>query len=116
VHSYDGYDELTFTADAAVVSRTGLVEISFTNANTKIYVPDLAGGKTPAEAAGIVERVLSGKGTMAQEKVVAGNAALALQIVNGDSFEISMKQAIDCLRSGEAVTTLKRLKEWRLDE
>lgn len=58
----------------------------------------------------ILKAVLQGKGTQAQQDVVALNAALALQVGNAvDSYQAGIDRAKDVLRSGAAWDKLEQL-------
>ena len=82
VHSLDGYDEISLTADFKVAMPE----------KEKIYSPellgfkrcqeaDLDGGSTPEEAARIFDAVLENKATEAQRNCVVINSAFAIQVI-----------------------------------
>lgn len=111
IHSLDGYDEISLTSDAKVISNTG----------EKLYTPeqlgkrmvsqaDLYGGQTVEEAARLFRNILNGNGTWAQTAVVLANAALALQSTDkyGD-YEGAYAAAVDSLESGKARACLDTL-------
>jgi anthranilate phosphoribosyltransferase len=109
VNSNDGYDELTYTDDANVITRSGNQEIK----RLQISSEDIVGGKTIEQSKAIVENVLAGKGSSAQEQVVAGNAALALTITGKGSFTDCVEMARECLNEGRALKILDVLREWK---
>ncbi|MBD0337344.1 MAG: anthranilate phosphoribosyltransferase, partial [Cyanobacteria bacterium Co-bin13] len=81
----------------------------------------LRGGEI-AENAAILQAVLQGKGTQAQQSVVALNAALALKVggaVSGDTWEASMQQGVslaqEVLSSGAAWDKLLQLVSFLKD-
>lgn len=111
IHSLDGYDEISLTSDAKVIS----------NAGEKLYTPeqlgkrmvsqsDLYGGQTVEEAAKIFRNILNGSGTWAQTAVVLANAALALQSTGkfGD-YDSAYAAAVESLESGRAKACLDTL-------
>lgn len=80
VHSLDGYDEVSLTADFKVIMN-GVEQIISPESMgyNRILPAELSGGSTVQEAAGIFSAILEGKGTTAQNQVVLANAELALQ-------------------------------------
>lgn len=113
VHSLDGYDEVSLTADFKVA----------TSSMEKIYTPeslgfercveaDLYGGDTPEEAALIFDNVLNNRATVAQTNVVVVNAALAIHVRdNSRSLEECIAMARESLESGAAADVLRRFVE-----
>ncbi|MCC2545300.1 anthranilate phosphoribosyltransferase [Hymenobacter sp. BT175] len=104
VHALDGYDELSLTGTAKVVSRAGEQVLQAENLGLPACRPeDLAGGTTVAESADLFLRVLDGQGTAAQRNVVTANAALALQCADSRlSFPDALAAARESLDSGKA--------------
>lgn len=104
VHALDGYDELSLTASAKVLTSTGEklltpVDLGF----TQLAASDLSGGTTVADSAAIFGNVLHGRATAAQRTVVLANAALALQVANEElSWPAALDQASVSLDSGAA--------------
>lgn len=81
---------------------------------TRAPVIELKGGDVE-ENATILQNVLQGKGTQAQEDAVALNAALALQVGEVVAFEdylAGIEKARDILRSGAAWTKLEELRQF----
>lgn len=113
VHSLDGYDEISLTADFKVS----------TCEHEKIYSPrslgfplcppqELEGGDTPEAAARIFDRVLEGTATEAQLNVVTVNAAFAIQVMRPEkSIETCVAEARESLLGGRARETFKRFVE-----
>ena len=110
VHSLDGYDEISLTADFKVAMP----------AKEKIYSPellgfkrcqeaDLDGGSTPEEAARIFDAVLENKATEAQRNCVVINSAFAIQVICPEkSIETCIAEAKESLDSGRALATFKQ--------
>lgn len=110
VHSLDGYDEISLTADFKVAMPE----------KEKIYSPellgfkrcqeaDLDGGSTPEEAARIFDAVLENKATEAQRNCVVINSAFAIQVIcPGKSIETCIAEAKESLDSGRALATFKQ--------
>ena len=110
VHSLDGYDEISLTADFKVAMPE----------KEKIYSPellgfkrcqeaDLDGGSTPEEAARIFDAVLENKATEAQRNFVVINSAFAIQVICPEkSIETCIAEAKESLDSGRALATFKQ--------
>lgn len=111
VHSLDGYDEISLTADFKVVMAD----------HEKIYSPeslgykrcdeqDLFGGESVEEAAQIFRSVLENKATAAQTACVITNAAFAIQVIAPQkSIDECIAEAKESLESGRASLALKKL-------
>lgn len=113
VHSLDGYDEITLTSDIKCYSTDGehyysLDELEI-NKKAKIHPNELKGGKNTKENTSIFVNILSGKGTLSQNKVVLMNATFALCLLNKDSIENNYDKAEYSLKSGKAKNILKKL-------
>ena len=110
VHSLDGYDEISLTADFKVAMPE----------KEKIYSPellgfkrcqeaDLDGGSTPEEAARIFDAVLENKATEAQRNCVVINSAFAIQVICPEkSIETCIAEAKESLDTGRALATFKQ--------
>lgn len=110
VHSLDGYDEISLTADFKVAMPE----------KEKIYSPemlgfkrcteaDLDGGSTPEEAARIFDAVLENRATEAQRNCVVINSAFAIQVICPEkSIETCIAEAKESLDSGRALATFKK--------
>ena len=110
VHSLDGYDEISLTADFKVAMPE----------KEKIYSPellgfkrcqeaDLDGGSTPEEAARIFDAVLENKATEAQRNCVVINSAFAIQVICPEkAIETCIAEAKESLDSGRALATFKQ--------
>lgn len=83
VHSVDGYDEISLTGRFLV--KGSEYEASFEPEELDLprcSPESLKGGATHDEAVGIMESILSGRGTLEQSAVVIANAAFALLACN----------------------------------
>lgn len=69
-------------------------------------------GGTPLENKAIIEQILQGQGTPAQQAAVAINVS-ALLVLNGkaENFKIGTEMALNSMRSGHPLTLLKQLAE-----
>lgn len=110
VHSLDGFDEISLTADFKVAMPE----------KEKLYTPemlgfdrcteaDLDGGSTPEEAARIFNTVLNGTATAAQKNCVMANAAFAIQVICPEKkIDTCLAEARESLESGKAQDVFKR--------
>ena len=113
VHSLDGYDEISLTADFMIVMPE----------KEKIYSPemlqmeccdasDLYGGDAPKQAAQIFKTVMDRTATKAQMNCVIVNAAFAIQILCPEKkIEACINEAHESLYSGKALGVLKKFVE-----
>ncbi|WP_185871836.1 anthranilate phosphoribosyltransferase [Blattabacterium cuenoti] len=114
IHSLDGYDEITLTSDIKYYSPKGvrhysIEELEIGEKTIKINPNELKGGKNTEENIRIFMSVLSGDGTLSQNKVVLINATFALCLLNQDTFENNYDKAKRSLKSGQAKNILKKL-------
>lgn len=111
VHAMDGYDEISLTADAKII----------TNSTEKIYAPEdfgfanidseaIFGGESIKQAATIFKSILEGSGTDAQNAVVCVNAAVVLNSTGkfGD-YNNCLKMAQESLTQGKALQAFNNL-------
>ncbi|MCU0393116.1 MAG: anthranilate phosphoribosyltransferase [Thermoflexibacter sp.] len=104
IHSLDGYDEISLTGNFKVIGNDGERILNPKDINMSQYAPeDLYGGETVEEAAKIVEKILNGKGSKAQNEVVIANAIFAL-ITAQPTLDIATakQKAEDSLFGGKA--------------
>lgn len=111
LHDLQGYDE---------ISLTGAFKV-FTNAGERVYEPsdlglnnfmynDIKGGATVEESANVFMHILRGKGTEAQNSVVAANAGMSLFAGHQQvPIKKHVQQALDVLKSGEAFKCFEKL-------
>ena len=100
----DGYDELTLTDSTRLLGKYEDKIISAESFKTKkITANDITAGTSIQSAARIIREVLSGKGSDAQNEVVAANTAMALNLYNSSS-ELSelFSESIAFIKSGQA--------------
>lgn len=111
IHSMDGYDEISLTADTKVVTNKGeFVKSPIELANLKVTQASLHGGDTVEAAATIFKNILEGKGTEAQNAVVLANAAMALMVTGQyGKYEAAFEAASNSLKSGASNQVLQKL-------
>ena len=111
LHSLDGYDEISLTGDAKIITSHGEKIYTAESLGKRMVSPeDIYGGNTTAEAAQIFLNILKGKGTWAQNAVVLANAAVALfSADNYNNYEQSYAAAVDSLESGKAYKSFQKL-------
>lgn len=116
VYSLDGYDEISLTGDAKIISKNGEKMMSPEELGKRIVSQeDIHGGDTLESAAEIFQNIINGNGTWAQNAVVLANAATALHCTeNYNSYEDAYQAAVTSLDSGNAkkcFTTLMDLNK-----
>ncbi len=111
IHSLDGYDELSLTGDARVITNEGERVMTPEQLGKRMVSPsDIYGGNSPEEAAKIFLNILNGKGSWAQNAVVLANAAMALYCTGVYSdYELAYAAAVESLESRKAVDSLNKL-------
>ena len=112
VHSLDGYDEISLTSDAQVISNTGDAIIAPKDFNMKVLSQsDIFGGDSLESAANVFRNVLANKGTLAQKNVVVANAALAIQCFDEtvSLLDCTLK-AQESIDSGQALHSFQTLQ------
>jgi anthranilate phosphoribosyltransferase len=113
LHSLDGYDEISLTADFKLISKEFEVihnpeGLGLTRTNPE----ELSSGKSVEESVAIFVNILEGKGTKAQNDVVIINAAIALKCLKPrQSLEDCIVEARESLDSAKALRCLKKLIE-----
>ena len=110
IHSLDGYDEISLTADTRIITKQGekTYDAIYLGKRTAIG-PDLFGGQTAAESAKLFHRILKGEGTWAQHAVVLANAAVALQTASGMDYERCYADCLESFESGRALQQFNTL-------
>jgi len=110
VHALDGYDEISLTGAAKVVTHKEDRLISAENFGVSSHAPEtIFGGNTVEEAAKIFTGVLENSGTEAQVNTVCANAALAISTSKGIPLEEAFEQAKMSLESGAALLKFRTL-------
>jgi len=111
VHALDGYDEVSLTGPTKVISRnTESVLVPEDFGVSALSASDIAGGESVSSAAKIFVDILSGKGTPAQNQVVAANAALAINTAKGIGITSAFEQSLESLKNGSALKKLHQLQ------
>lgn len=111
VHSLEGYDEISLTGDSKIITRAGeRIATPESLGKRQVYAEDIFGGNTLEEAAGLFRRIITGKGSWAQNAVVLANAATALHCTGSYAdYQQAYQQAVVSLESGKALSALERL-------
>ncbi len=111
IHSMDGYDEISLTADTKVVTNKGeFIKSPIELANLKVNQEDLHGGETVDAAAAIFKNILEGNGTKSQNAAVLANAAMALMVTGKyNQYQEAFDAASTSLISGAANACLQKL-------
>jgi anthranilate phosphoribosyltransferase len=111
IYSLDGYDEISLTGDFKVISNGEEQLFSPKQVGMPtLSPPDLFGGDTVEEAAGIFSEILNRKGTEAQNAAVIVNSGMAFRRLSPEkSMEECFEIAKSSLFGGKALETLKKL-------
>lgn len=102
IYGMDGFDEVTLTDNSI---SNGKYENSIINAATfghsNLQQTELFGGSSIPAAAAIIRNILAGRGTDAQNNVIAANVALAIQLFEPTSCLIDNRtNALEHIQSG----------------
>lgn len=110
-YSYDGYDEISLTGRFILKSSRGDKEYIPEELGLKSFkASDLSGGSDIKEATEIFKNILEGKGTDAQNNIVAVNAAFALNLCKPEKdFKKCFNLALDNIVSGKGVEVLSKV-------
>lgn len=112
LHALDGFDEISLTADAKIITKATESIINAGDFNlSALALEDLKGGTTVAESAEIFKNIISGNGTKAQQNAVCANAALAIATVENCSIPEAFAKAEASLQSGKALEKLQKLQK-----
>jgi anthranilate phosphoribosyltransferase len=111
IHSLDGYDELSLTGDARVITNEGDRVMTPEQLGKRMVSPsDIYGGNSPEEAAKIFLTILKGNGSWAQNAVVLANAAMALYCTGAyREYDLAFAAAVESLESGKALGSFNTL-------
>ncbi len=112
LHALDGYDEISLTGPTKTISNRneGILQASDFGVE-EVNARDIAGGSTVAESAQMFLNILQGKGTAAQNHVVCANAGVAISTVKEINPKEGFEQAMESLKSGRAMDSLKKLQQ-----
>lgn len=111
VHALDGYDEISLTGDAKLVSNSTSQVVNPSYFGMEVINPEsIFGGDTVDEAAKIFVEILSNQGSPSQSNVVIANSALAIQCFDPErSILDCVSEAKESLQSGNAKNALHQL-------
>ncbi len=113
IHALDGYDEISLTGKAKLISNTSERLVSSADFGvSNVKVEEIKGGDDVPGMAAIFKQIIEGNGTTAQNNVVCANAAMAINCVYTEiDLQSSFKLAQESLESGKALESFKRLLE-----
>ncbi|MCB4808155.1 anthranilate phosphoribosyltransferase [Tamlana sp. 62-3] len=112
VFALDGYDEISLTGKAKIVSNHSETIFSPEQLGLKTIKQEaIYGGDTIADAANIFVDIISAKGTEAQNNVVCANAGLAIATSKQITHKAGFELAKESLFSGKAKQSLDKLIE-----
>ncbi|MFD2725534.1 anthranilate phosphoribosyltransferase [Hyunsoonleella rubra] len=112
VYALDGYDEISLTGKAKIVSNHSEKLFSHEDIGLpKVKQEAIYGGDTIEDASKIFVDIISGKGTESQNNVVCANAGLAIATAKQISHQEGFEMAKESLASGKAKASLDKLIE-----
>lgn len=112
LHALDGYDEVSLTGKTKLISNKHEKVLSPLDFGVNTVKPEaIFGGDSVKESAKIFMRIIRGKGTKAQNNVVAANAGLAIATERNIDFKEGFLIAKESLQSGKAKKSLECLIE-----
>ena len=112
IHALDTYDEVSLTGDFKKITASSDEILSPKYFGFKPVLPEeISGGGNLDQSAKIFLNVLQNKGSEAQTNVVLANAALAIQVMTGNSIQDCIEEAKESLQSRKAHQALKKLLE-----
>ena len=110
VHSLQGYDEISLTGNAKII--TNFSESLFRPTDLGLNIinqHEIFGGNTIKSSVDIFLKIINGKGTEAQNQVVCANAGLAIATVKNITHLSGYELAKESLNNGNASRSLKKL-------
>jgi anthranilate phosphoribosyltransferase len=111
VHALDGYDEVSLTGKAKLITPQGERLINAAHFGFEQLHPDsIKGGSDVGASAKIFMKVLEGKGTDEQHQVVLANAALAIAVAQSSTLESALERAKDSLFNQKGLKAFNTLK------
>lgn len=112
LHALDGYDEISLTGEAKIISKTSESILYPKHFNlSQLQFGDIKGGATIEESATLFMNIISGIGTDAQQNVVCANAAMAIVTMENTPLLDAFEKAKTSLQSGKALEKLKKLQQ-----
>lgn len=112
VYALDGYDEISLTGQAKIVSNH--TEKLFSPEDLgleKVTQESIFGGDSIKDAATIFTNIINGKGTKQQNNVVCANAGLAIATTKQISHKAGFELAKESLLAGKAKAAFHKLVE-----
>ncbi|ATL47560.1 anthranilate phosphoribosyltransferase [Chitinophaga caeni] len=111
VHSLDGYDEISLTADTKIITNKGEQNMTPEQLGKRqVHAQDIYGGNSIEDAAKLFMKILKAEGTWAQHSVVVANAAMGLYCLGQyDTYENCYQSALESLESGKALQAFNTL-------
>lgn len=108
IHGMDGFDELTFIGSTRILGGDRDELMHQSPDGNPVSIASIQGGKSAKESAETLIAILCGKGTEAQNTVVAGNVALGIQTFDASlSYQDAFFTALEQLKSGAAINHLQ---------
>lgn len=112
VHALDGYDEISLTGSAKVVTHNTDMIVEPEDFGLKAHHPkSIFGGNTVKEAADIFKKVLTNESKDEHFNTVCANAALAIATSKNISLQSAFEEARESLKSGRALHSFNTLIE-----
>lgn len=112
LHTFSGYDEISLTDDAKIISNTSERILSASDFGIEPISQDaIYGGDTVEASAEIFMKIINGEGTEAQNNVVFANAGMAIATVKNITPMEGFQIAKESLLSGKANQKLQKLIE-----
>ncbi|HVB03924.1 MAG TPA: anthranilate phosphoribosyltransferase [Chitinophagaceae bacterium] len=111
LHSLDGYDEISLTGDARVITNLGERNCTPEELGKRsVHPEDIYGGQDAAQSAQIFLKILKGEGTWAQHAVALANAAMGIHCAGKfPAYEDCYQAAVESLESGSALKSFEGL-------
>ena len=110
VHSLEGYDEISLTGNAKIITNFSESLFRPTDLGLNIINQyEIFGGNTIKSSVDIFLKIINGKGTEAQNQVVCANAGLAIATVKNITHLSGYELAKESLNNGNASRSLKKL-------
>ena len=111
IYALDGYDEISLTGDFQTVTRAGAKILNPSQLHLTALKPqEIYGGESVSEATAIFKKIISAKGSQAQNNVVATNAAFAILLFHPElHFETAYEKALQSLLGGNAKKCLEKI-------
>lgn len=112
VHALDGYDEISLTKSAKVVTHNKNLIVEPEDFGLQAQTPEaIFGGNTIKEAAEIFIKVLNNQCPVEHSNAVCANAALAISTSKDIDLKQAFAQAKESLQSGKALQSFNTLIE-----